>query len=309
MLQNYKLDQVKNQLKQAKFKIISDSARLVGTQENLSIAKQQYLRAEELYQKKLNTINQLEQRKFALQDEQAKFIEHQNNLLNSENEKLNTEIQIISLVNEFQEKIAKLNSNKQSALSSKFGEDANLSVLENIYSNYKQRGKYHYILAPQDGHITRINKAGIGEIFKEGESIVTIMPVNYNLAIEMYVRPIDIPLIKKGGKVRINFDGWPSFIISGWPIISFGMYTGEIIAIDRYISENGLYRIMVAPVANEEKWPKNIKVGTGAESIVLFNEVPTWYEFWRQLNGFPPNYYKGNPEKQLSKTTNHKQIN
>ena len=294
-LQNYKIEQAKNQLKQAQFKIISDSARLVGTQENLAIAKQQYQRAEELYQKKLNTINQLEQRKFALQDEQAKFIEHQNNLLNSENEKLNSEIQIISLVNEFQEKLAKLNSNKQSALSSKFGEDANLSILENTYSNYKQRGIYHYILAPQDGYITRINKAGIGEVFKEGESIVTIMPVNYNLAIEMYVRPIDIPLIKKGGKVRINFDGWPSFIISGWPVISFGTYGGEIIAIDRYISENSLYRIMVAPDSTQESWPKNVKVGTGAESVVLFNDVPTWYEFWRQLNGFPPNYYKGNP--------------
>ncbi|MEY5042647.1 MAG: hypothetical protein RLZZ414_2211 [Bacteroidota bacterium] len=300
-LQNYKIEQAKIQLKQAQFKIASDSARLVGTQENLIIAKQQYQRAEELYQKKLNTINQLEQRKFALQDEQAKFIEHQNNLLSSENEKLNAEIQIITLVNEFQEKLAKLNSNKQSALSFKFGEDANLSILENTYSNYKQRGIYHYILAPQDGYITRINKAGIGEVFKEGESIVTIMPINYNLAIEMYVRPIDIPLIKKGGKVRVNFDGWPSFIISGWPIISFGTYGGEIIAIDRYISNNGLYRIMVAPDPNDEQWPKNVKVGTGAESVVLFNDVPTWYEFWRQLNGFPPNYYKGNPDKNFIK--------
>jgi hypothetical protein len=52
---------------------------------------------------------------------------------------------------------------------------------------------------------------------------------------------------------------------------------------------------MVAPDSTQESWPKNVKVGTGAESVVLFNDVPTWYEFWRQLNGFPPNYYKGNP--------------
>ena len=55
-------------------------------------------------------------------------------------------------------------------------------------------------------------------------------------------------------------------------MISFGTYGGEIIAIDRYISNNGLYRIMVAPDPNDEHWPKNVKVGTGAESVVLFNE-------------------------------------
>lgn len=301
-LQNFKIEQAKNKLKQTLFKITSDSARLEGTKENLEIAKLQFKRTEELYQKKINTINQYEQRKFALQDELAKYIEHQNNLLNSQNEKLNAEIQIISLENEFKEKLAKLYSTKQSALSLKFGEDAYLSVLENVYSNYKQRGIYHFITSPQDGYITRINKAGIGEVFKEGESIVTIMPIDYNLAIEMYVRPIDIPLIKKGGGVIINFDGWPSFIISGWPIISFGTYKGVIIAVDRYISENGLYRIMVAPDPKNKNWPKNIKVGTGAESIVLFNDVPTWYEFWRQLNGFPPNYYKGNPDVQKKQT-------
>jgi hypothetical protein len=25
---------------------------------------------------------------------------------------------------------------------------------------------------------------------------------------------------------------------------------------------------------------------------MLLNDVPVWYEIWRQLNGFPPEYYE-----------------
>jgi hypothetical protein len=24
----------------------------------------------------------------------------------------------------------------------------------------------------------------------------------------------------------------------------------------------------------------------------MLNDVPLWYEFWRQLNGFPPDFYE-----------------
>jgi hypothetical protein len=33
-------------------------------------------------------------------------------------------------------------------------------------------------------------------------------------------------------------------------------------------------------------------VGSGASGIALLNDVPIWYELWRQLNGFPPDYYE-----------------
>ena len=27
-------------------------------------------------------------------------------------------------------------------------------------------------------------------------------------------------------------------------------------------------------------------------TMTLLKEVPIWYELWRQVNGFPPDYYK-----------------
>jgi hypothetical protein len=36
---------------------------------------------------------------------------------------------------------------------------------------------------------------------------------------------------------------------------------------------------------------KGLRVGTGADGRIILNDVPLWYEVWRQLNGFPPDYY------------------
>ena len=95
-----------------------------------------------------------------------------------------------------------------------------------------------------------------------------------------------------GGEVRIQFDGWPAIFFSGWPNASFGTYGGKIVAVETFISENGKFRILIAPDDSEGIWPQNVRVGSGAYTIALLEDVPIWYELWRRLNGFPPNYYQ-----------------
>jgi len=99
-------------------------------------------------------------------------------------------------------------------------------------------------------------------------------------------------LIHLGEKVRIQFDGWPVIVFSGWPNVSYGTYGGEVVAIETFISANGKYRILLAPDADDYEWPEALRVGSGATTIALLDDVPIWYELWRQLNGFPPNYYQ-----------------
>jgi hypothetical protein len=50
--------------------------------------------------------------------------------------------------------------------------------------------------------------------------------------------------------------------------------------------------VLLAPDEEEYKWPKDIRAGSGAYSMALLEDVPIWFELWRQLNGFPPNYYQ-----------------
>ena len=127
------------------------------------------------------------------------------------------------------------------------------------------------------------------------------MPASFEIAVETYVNPIDLPLISKGEKVRVWFDGWPTIVFSGWPDISYGTFGGKIVAIENFISENGKYRVLIAPDKNDIKWPKQLSIGAGAKTIALLNNVPVWFELWRTLNGFPPNYYKPGTVKEKEK--------
>lgn len=297
--QKLKLKQARNKLEQSYLKMRSDSMELEATKTNLSIAEKQYQRVDTLYKDGLKSLTDLEEKKAKLQKELATIIKHQNDLLGARNDILNAQIEIINLESEYNEKLAKIRSERSSAQSNLYDAQAAYAKLENTLKNYQLRSGFYYITAPQTGLITKVAKSGLGEIIKEGETVVTIMPQDYELAVEMYVMPRDIPLIQIGEKTRIIFDGWPSIVFSGWPNASFGTFGGEVVAIDRFISPNGKYRIMVAPDHEDIPWPEGVNVGSGASTITLLEDVPIWYEIWRQLNGFPPDYYEGDPSLQM----------
>jgi adhesin transport system membrane fusion protein len=40
-----------------------------------------------------------------------------------------------------------------------------------------------------------------------------------------------------------------------------------------------------------------LRVGGGAYAMLLLNDVPIWYELWRNVNGFPPDFYKEEVKK------------
>ena len=206
------------------------------------------------------------------------------------------EMQLVQ--NEAANKIAKSQSDFYSTLSDRFDAQATVSKLEIERENYARRQAYYYILAPQDGYIVKAIKPGIGEIIKEGEPLLSIQPSDFAPAVEMFVKPVDLPLISFDSKVRFAFDGWPYFFFSGWPGVSTGTYGGKVSAIDRNISANGKFRVLVAPDPAEQAWPGALLPGGGAKGIVLLNNVPLWYELWRVLNGFPPDFYKQMPAAQ-----------
>jgi membrane fusion protein, adhesin transport system len=54
-----------------------------------------------------------------------------------------------------------------------------------------------------------------------------------------------------------------------------------------------MYRVMVQPDHDEDEWPDALRVGAGTHNMLLLNDVPIWYELWRQINGFPYDYYTG----------------
>jgi len=305
-MQRLKTEQARNKLLQAKLKVTADSIDYEAAKTNYTIAERQLGRMEELYNEGLKSLTELESRTLKLQETQAKVIGFESKLLSSRNQLINAQIELSAIENEYRDKLAKANSEKFSALSSSYTASVDVTKLQNQYSNYSFRTGLYYILAPQNGYITQAIQTGIGETIKDGTPIVSIMPAKYDLAVEMYVKPMDLPLLKRGQEVRFMFDGWPAIIFSGWPNVSYGTFGGRIVAIDNFTSQDSKYRILVAPDDQNIAWPEAIRIGSGANGFALLNDVPIWYELWRQLNGFPPDYYQLNSQITKSENKNEK---
>lgn len=292
-----KLEQAENKLLQANLKVQSDSINFEAAKIQLGIAERQLERTQTLESEGLKALTELELKKIKYQESLAKIISQENNLLESKNMVLNAQIEITSIKAGYKDKISKAESEQFTALSNQADTESQLYKLENEYANISFRRTLNYVVAPQDGYINRAIQQGVGETFKEGATIVTIMPSDIDLAVETFVDPIDLPLIHVGEEVRIIFDGWPFIFFSGWPNLSYGTFGGEVVAIERFISPNGKYRVLIAPDPDEPDWPEPIRAGTGARSFALLNNVPVWYELWRQINGFPPDYYQPEVDK------------
>lgn len=301
-----KVQQARIKAQQAQLKLKSDSIENHAAALNYQIAKDQYERFEKLYQRDLKSKTEVETRKVAMQRAQAAMIGAQQKFLQSRNDIIDAKVELNAVETKFQDEVSKAESEKFTALSSMYEAEIDVSKMQSQVANYSIRNGMYYILAPQDGRIAKTLSSGIGETIKQGAAIATIMPTNYDLAVEMYVRPMDLPLLQVGQHVRIQFDGWPAIVFSGWPNTSYGTYGGTVFAIDQFANENGEFRVLVAPDAMEHKWPEALRVGGGAYAMLLLNDVPIWYELWRNVNGFPPDYYKAKVSETKSKTKSSK---
>ena len=287
-----KLEQNQIKVKQTILKIQSDSIDLVAAKTKEDIANNQLVRIQNLYDEGLKALTELEDKRLSIREAKAKVISIENKINTHRNELTNLKANIIAIENEYDNKIAKSKSERMSALSAKYDADATQNKLQSKFNTYEVRQSNYFITSPINGTVTEALKTGIGELIKAGDAIVNIIPQEYNLAIETFISPMDMPLLELGQEVRVLFDGWPAIVFSGWPNSSYGTFGGVIFAINNDINKNGKYRVLIAQDPKDEPWPTEVRVGGGANTITLLNDVKVGYELWRQLNGFPADYYK-----------------
>lgn len=286
-----KVNQTENKLVQVRLYVQNDSIKWEAAKTDKAIAQTRLERVQSLYEQGLKATREVEEKRLKLREAEAQLIGAANRYQNAQNEVLIATTEVDRLQASYLDKLSKARSDRATALSAQFEAEGAVAKLKNTVANYTQRSALQYITAPQKGFVNKALKGGIGETFKEDDKLVSIMPSDYQMAVETYIRPIDMPLLKVGEKARVEFDGWPAIVFSGWPNVSYGTYGAQVVAIENYISENDLYRVLLAPNPQDHPWPEKVRIGSGARTIALLSEVPLWYELWRQLNGFPPDYY------------------
>ena len=145
------------------------------------------------------------------------------------------------------------------------------------------------IEAPRDGTIFRMPVFERGQTIKAGDPLFTIVPETTELVVELWLKGNDVPLVRRGDHVRLQFEGWPAVQFAGWPSVAVGTFAGEIFAIDETDNGKGKFRIQVRPT-REQEWPSHrfLRQGVRVNGWVMLQRVRLGYEIWRQLNGFPP---------------------
>lgn len=292
-----KLNQLKIKISQLNNKLTGEEAELQAAINELRLSEDQFSRQKKMYDEGLVSLTQFQQRSISYQNAVAKKTASENKVAQTRQEILNTGIEQNSVVQDYTEKLSKIEGERFQSMGQIEGSDGDIAKLENQVANYKARQGLYFIIASQDGQIVQLNKAGIGEILKDGENIGTVVPTTVDYAVEVYIKPVDLPLIKEGQRVMCVFDGFPAIVFSGWPNSSYGTFAGKVVAVESNISLNGLFKALVIEDKNEKKWPPKIKMGTGVQGISILNDVPIWYELWRNINGFPPDYYEVKNDK------------
>lgn len=152
------------------------------------------------------------------------------------------------------------------------------------------RQKTQVVLAPRGGYVQRVHAAASADLLSQGDPLIELIPEIETLAVELWVRGVDAPLVSPGRKVRLQFEGWPAVQFAGWPSVAVGTFGGVVSVVDAQGDGQGQFRVLVLPDPDDTLWPKRpyMRQGVRVSGWLLLDTVRLGYEIWRQLNAFPP---------------------
>jgi multidrug resistance efflux pump len=283
-------EQARTKVEQARLGVAVDSAAVEVAVVDSTIAGRQLAAQEGLFRDGLKSLVELEAARSRAQGALARTVLARNSLAKSRADLANAELDVAAVAADYADKIAKTRADRDATRAEVADAQAEVAKLRNTAGNVRERNLLLEVRAPRDGWVVRAVRAGVGEVLKEGEAIATIRPAEAPLAVALQVKAMDVPLLRPGRKVRLQFDGWPALQFAGWPSVAVGTFGGIIRVVDQVDSPDGSYRLLIVPDPADEPWPESppLMVGSGVLGWAMLDTVPIWYELWRLLNGFPP---------------------
>jgi len=157
--------------------------------------------------------------------------------------------------------------------------------------NVKQAQQQSQVVtAPWDGFLFKLETFQQGAIVKQGDPLFTLVPEVTERAVEIWLKGNDISWVTVGRHVRLQFEGWPGIQLAGWPSVAVNTFGGRVAVVDSTDNGKGQFRILIQPDPTDDPWPSDrfLRQGVRTNGLVMLEQVPLWFEVWRQMNGFPP---------------------
>lgn len=249
-------------------------------------AKLNYERQKQLVDEGLAAALEFEVAERIYKQAQAELSQDRQALAGSLEEEKARRAELGRIQTEAQARIESARAEEQGAEAEAAGKDQELATLSvRIAQQNAQR-----ITAPRAGTVFRLYASPGAEMVKAGDPLVALLPDATSQAVELWVDGNDVPLIRPGRKVRLQFEGWPGVQFGGWPSVAVGTFGGSVAVVDANGDDQGRFRILVVPDPDDAPWPsaEYLRQGARANGFVLLDRVSIGYELWRQANGFPP---------------------
>lgn len=281
--------------KQTKNEVVALQAELVDKRNQLRIA-------EEVVKKGLVSREELFSKRQSVEVQHAK-------VLKAESAVAEAYAAMVSKEEEIASKKEEIAIKNQQASQKVFAELQKLKSIEKeLIDLQNKRNEFDRleVPAPRTGYIQKWYGLEQSNTVKEGDPLFVIVPQTKDLSVEMKISGNDMPLVREGDHVRLQFSGWPAVQVVGWPSVAVGTFGGRVNR--RFPTDDGMgnFRIVVTPekfFEGDDDWPDEttLRQGVRANGWVLLREVALGYEVWRQLNGFPPMVAKESNEKKEEK--------
>ncbi len=284
-------------------KLVVNRQMLAIGEQDLETARLQENRIQSLEKKGLRSRRDYE---LALQKRvqaQTKLQKMRGELVLNQQEIQVAQLEAAKIEAEAQEKTQKARESIAKAQESIAEIEEKLEKLRNELGAFAVRRSLRTLEAPASGRVVNLTKLGIGQLIKEGQTIARVVPENHSRGLELYLSGLDAPLVETGIPVRLMFEGFPAVPLVGWDWASVGTFGGVVVAVDPVTSEkNGIkdgFRVWVLPDPDQPEWPndRRLRLGAKANGWLMLNQVPLYFELWRQLNAFPALPVKTEEEK------------
>lgn len=264
-------------------------------------AKQDFERQRRLYDKDIASEVKFQQAQQKYTEAQAKVAQEQANIDAFKADLIAKEKDLISKERKAQADIEYSQALLDKARGDVAKTDSDISKSESELQKAEQelfkaetalaRQQTQVVTAPVDGFLTQIMANQGSSMLKEGDKIAMIVPDTADRAVQVWLDGNDAPLVEPGRHVRLQFEGWPAVQFAGWPSVAVGTFGGTVVSVDATDDGKGQFRVIVRPDPTEvQEWPSDryLRQGVRANGWVLLEQVPLWYELWRNMNGFPP---------------------
>jgi adhesin transport system membrane fusion protein len=291
----------KQKLQQSIQKRIAAEATVKQAELDYDIAKTRFEDRKQLFEKGLRSQRDYERDRMDLQRSEVSLTKAQTDAEGARRNEQEERSNVINKESEGSSKIFKVMSDETKAMETIASLENSIAKGTSELNTALARRNAAIVRSPVNGKVVRLLTLGSGETLKQGQEIAIIVPDANSLAVELMISGNDAPLLSVGRKVRLQFDGFPGFQISGWPSVSVGTFGGIISVIDE--KSSGKFRVVVRPDPNDEQWPESkfLRPGTRSLGWMQLNTVTLGFELWRQFNGFPPTVDKPKDGKKSKK--------